>query len=71
MLWAKTARTDEDKDHKCILQKGLIPMKDIGPNDVMTFVWVGAAIIALVLTVWGLAEKIKKAYAPKHELEQW
>ena len=37
----------------------------------MTFIWVGAAIVALVLTVWGLAEKIKKAYQPKHELEAW
>lgn len=46
-------------------------MKDVTPNDLLTFLWVGAALIAFVLAVWALVDKVKNAYKPGHDLRQW
>lgn len=35
-------------------------MDKVQPQDLMTFLWVGAALIAFTLAVWSLVEKIKK-----------
>jgi hypothetical protein len=32
----------------------------VQPQDIMTFLWVGAALVAFALAVWSLVEKIKK-----------
>ena len=35
-------------------------MDKVQPQDLMTFLWVGAALVAFTLAVWSLVEKIKK-----------
>lgn len=35
-------------------------MDKVQPQDLMTFLWVGAALIAFTLALWTLVEKIKK-----------
>lgn len=46
-------------------------MKDLTPDALMTFLWVGAALVAFTLAVWGLIEKIKKARQPALDAAQW
>lgn len=46
-------------------------MDKVTPNDLMTFLWVGAAVVAFVLAIWALVEKVKGAYKPAHDLAQW
>ena len=35
-------------------------MDKVQPQDLMTFLWVGAALIAFTIALWTLVEKIKK-----------
>ncbi len=35
-------------------------MDKVTPEALMTFLWVGAALVAFTLAVWSLVEKIKK-----------
>lgn len=35
-------------------------MDKVQPQDVLTFLWVGAALVAFTLAVWSLVDKIKK-----------
>lgn len=37
----------------------------------MTFLWVGAALVAFALAVWALVEKIRKARQPAENLTLW
>ena len=46
-------------------------MKDLTPDALITFLWVGAALVAFTLAVWGLIEKIKKARQPALDAAQW
>lgn len=36
-------------------------MDKLTPDALITFLWVGAALIAFTLSIWALVEKIKKA----------
>lgn len=44
-------------------------MDKITPNDLITFLWVGAALVALILSVWTLVDKIRKASEYKREVK--
>lgn len=44
-------------------------MDKITPNDLITFLWVGAAFVALILSVWTLVDKIRKASAHRRDME--
>lgn len=46
-------------------------MDKVTPDALMTFFWVGAALIAFALAIWGLIEKIRKARQPSLDAEQW
>ena len=46
-------------------------MKDLTPDALMTFLWVAAALIAFVLAIWALVEKIRKARQPSIDAAQW
>lgn len=46
-------------------------MKDLTPDALMTFLWVAAALIAFVLAIWALVEKIRKARQPALDAAQW
>jgi len=46
-------------------------MDKVTPNDLMTFLWVSAALIAFVLAVWGLVDKFKKAREPAEIAAEW
>ena len=46
-------------------------MDKITPDMLMTFLIVAAALIAFVVLVWNLADKIKAARKPKEELTEW
>jgi hypothetical protein len=46
-------------------------MDKITPDALMTFFWVGAALIAFTLSIWALVEKIKKALQPALDAAQW
>lgn len=46
-------------------------MDKVTPNDLMTFLWVSAALVAFALAVWALAEKIKNAHKPAENLALW
>lgn len=46
-------------------------MDKITPDALMTFLWVGAALIAFTLSIWALIEKIKKARQPALDAAQW
>ena len=35
-------------------------MDKVQPQDLMTFLWVGAALVAFALAVWSLIDKVKK-----------
>lgn len=37
----------------------------------MTFLWVGAALVAFSLAVWGLIDKIKNAHKPAENAAVW
>ena len=39
----------------------MIPLDKVTPDNIMTFLWVGAALVAFALSVWTLVDKIKKA----------
>ena len=45
-------------------------MDKVQPQDLMTFLWVGAALIAFTLSVWALVEKIKKASEWRNNVDQ-
>ena len=45
-------------------------MDKVTPDNLMTFFWVGAAIVAFALAVWSLVEKIKKAVSKRRDIEQ-
>ena len=46
-------------------------MDKITPNDLMTFLWVGAALVAFVLAIWSLADRIRKRHEPQEALVRW
>ena len=46
-------------------------MDKITPDALMTFLWVGAALIAFTLSIWALIEKIMKARQPALDSAQW
>lgn len=46
-------------------------MDKVTPEAFMTFLWVGAALIAFALAVWNLIDKIKKARQPAQDAERW
>lgn len=46
-------------------------MDKLTPDALITFLWVGAALVAFTLAVWGLIEKIKKARQPSIDAAQW
>ena len=45
-------------------------MDKVTPENFMTFLWVAAAVVAFVLAVWSLVEKIRKATSHKRDIEQ-
>ena len=45
-------------------------MDKVTPENLMTFFWVGAAIVAFTLAIWSLVEKIKKASSKRQDIEQ-
>ena len=45
-------------------------MDKVTPDALMTFLWVGAALVALALAVWGLVDKIRKASAHRRDMEE-
>ena len=46
-------------------------MDKLTPDALITFLWVGAALIAFTLSVWALVDKIKKARQPSIDAGQW
>ena len=44
-------------------------MDKVTPDALVTFLWVGAALVALALAVWGLVDKIRKASAHRRDME--
>ena len=46
-------------------------MDKLTPDALITFLWVGAALVAFTLAVWGLIEKSKKARQPALDAAQW
>ena len=46
-------------------------MDKLTPDALLTFLWVGAALIAFALSIWALVEKIKKARQPALDAAQW
>lgn len=46
-------------------------MDKLTPNDLMTFLWVAAALVAFVLAIWSLIDRIHKHNEPARELAQW
>ena len=44
-------------------------MDKVQPQDLMTFLWVGAALVAFVLSIWTLIEKIKKRAQWRDEVD--
>lgn len=46
-------------------------MDKVTPDALMTFFWVGAALIAFALAIWALVEKIRKARQPSLDAVQW
>ena len=45
-------------------------MDKVKPEDLMTFLWVGAALVAFVIAVWTLIDKIKKASEWRRSIDQ-
>lgn len=45
-------------------------MDKVTPNDITTFLWVGAALVAFALAVWTLVERIKKAVSKGRDRDQ-
>lgn len=46
-------------------------MEKITPEMLMTFLVVAAALIAFIMLVWNLIDKIRAARKPKDDLEEW
>lgn len=46
-------------------------MDKVTAADLMTFLWVSAALVAFALAVWGLIDKIKNARKPAENLAIW
>ena len=46
-------------------------MDKLTPDALITFLWVAAALIAFVLAIWALVEKIRKARQPALDAAQW
>lgn len=46
-------------------------MDKLTPDALLTFLWVGAALVAFTLSIWALVEKIKKAHQPANDAAQW
>ena len=46
-------------------------MDKVTPDDLMTFLWVCAALVAFTLAVWGLVDKIKNARKPAENIAEW
>ena len=46
-------------------------MDKLTPEALITFLWVAAAIVAFVIALWNLADKIKAARRPNEELRRW
>lgn len=44
-------------------------MDKVTPNDITTFLWVGAALVAFALAVWALIDRIKKASGWRREVK--
>lgn len=45
----------------------MIPLDKVTPDNIMTFLWVGAALVAFALAVWGLVDKIRKVGKEREE----
>lgn len=46
-------------------------MKDLTPDAIITFLWVLAALVAFVLALWSLLDKIKNARKPAENAAEW
>ena len=46
-------------------------MDKLTPEALITFLWVSAALIAFVMAIWALADKIKAAHKPQEDLDHW
>lgn len=46
-------------------------MDKLTPDALVTFLWVGAALVAFTLAVWSLLDKIKSARKPAEDLAEW
>ena len=46
-------------------------MDKLTPDALVTFLWVGAALVAFTLAIWSLLDKIKSAKKPAQELAAW
>jgi len=45
----------------------MIQLDKVTPDNIMTFLWVGAALVAFALAVWGLVDKIHKVGKEREE----
>ena len=45
----------------------MIQLDKVTPDNIMTFLWVGAALVAFALAVWGLVDKIRKVGKEREE----
>lgn len=45
--------------------------KEITPDMIKSFLIVAVVLVGLVLTIWGLIDKIRSASKPAKELAQW
>jgi hypothetical protein len=48
----------------------MIPLDKVTPDNIMTVLWVGAALVAFELSVWTLVDKIKKAAEWKRDMNR-
>lgn len=46
-------------------------MDKLTPDMLMTFLVVAAALVAFIMLIWGLIDKIKAARKPKDDLMEW
>lgn len=46
-------------------------MDKLTPDALITFLWVAAALVAFVIALWTLADKIKAARKPNEALQNW
>lgn len=46
-------------------------MDKLTPDALVTFLWVGAALLAFALAIWALVDKIRAAHKPAEDLADW